>query len=250
MDIAFIVQARSGSTRLPNKMNMPFYKNQSILDIILNRLKTHFKDIPVILATTINSKDDAIVETGKRNQVKIYRGSEDNVLSRFVEASKEFSVKHVIRICADNPFISVRYLEELIEFYKNEKVDYVSFISDSGLPAMKTHYGFFAEITSSKTLETASQKTQDPFYGEHVTNFIYGNPDLFSLNFIKIPSEIENANIRLTVDTLEDFTTCQKIYAYLTHQNLSAEPASIITYINDNPDFLVTMKDQINLNKK
>ena len=250
MDIAFIVQARSGSTRLPNKMNMPFYENQSILDIILNRLKTHFKDIPVILATTVNSKDDMIVGTGKRNQVEVFRGSEDNVLSRFVEASKKFSVKHIIRICADNPFISVKYLEELIHFYQSQKVDYVSFISDSGLPAMKTHFGFFAEITSFKILETTAQKTQDPFYCEHVTNFIYGNPGLFSLNFIKIPSEIEKANIRLTVDTLEDFTICQKIYSYLTHQNLSAEPASIITYINDNPDFLVTMKDQINLNKK
>ena len=144
MDIAFIVQARSGSTRLPNKMNMPFYENQSILDIILNRLKTYFKDIPVILATTVNSKDDAIVETGKRNQVEVFRGSEDNVLSRFVEASKAFSVKHVIRICADNPFISVKYLEELINFYQSQKVDYVSFISETGLPAMKTHYGFFA----------------------------------------------------------------------------------------------------------
>jgi spore coat polysaccharide biosynthesis protein SpsF len=250
MDIAFIVQARSGSTRLPNKMNMPFYENQSILDIILNRLKTYFKDIPVILATTVNSKDDAIVETGKRNQVEVFRGSEDNVLSRFVEASKAFSVKHVIRICADNPFISVKYLEELINFYQSQKVDYVSFISETGLPAMKTHYGFFAEITSFKTLEITSQKTQDPFYCEHVTNFIYGNPDMFSLNFIKIPSEIEKANIRLTVDTLEDFTICKAIYNYLMHHHLTVEPASVIKYINDNPDFLSMMKDQINLNKK
>jgi spore coat polysaccharide biosynthesis protein SpsF (cytidylyltransferase family) len=250
MNIAFIVQARSGSTRLPNKMNMPFYENQNILDIILNRLKTHFKDIPFILATTVNIKDDAIVETGTRNQVEIYRGSEDNVLSRFVEASKQFSVKHVIRICADNPFISVKYLEELIQFYQTEKADYVSFISENGLPAMKTHYGFFTEITSFKTLEMTAQKTQDPFYCEHVTNFIYGNPDLFSLNFIKIPSEIENANIRLTVDTMEDFIICKEIYSYLMLHNFSVEPAYIIKYINDNPDFLSVMKDQINLNKK
>ena len=142
MDIAFIVQARSGSTRLPNKMNMPFYESQSILDILLNRLKTNFSNIPVVLATTVNIKDDSIVETGLRNKVEIYRGSEDNVLSRFIEASKLFAVKNVIRICADNPFISVKYLNELVEFYESKKVDYVSFISEAGLPAMKTHYGF------------------------------------------------------------------------------------------------------------
>lgn len=250
MDIAFIVQARSGSTRLPNKMNMPFYENQTILDIILNRLKLHFTTIPVILATTLNAKDDAIVETGIRNQVEIYRGSEDNVLSRFVEASKQFAVKQVIRICADNPFISIKYVQELIQFYQTQKVDYVSFISEEGLPAMKTHYGFFTEITSFKTLEMTAQKTQDPFYCEHVTNFIYGNPDLFSLSFIKIPSEIEKANVRLTVDTMEDFVICKEIYSYLMLHNLSVEPAYIIKYINDNPDFLSVMKDQINLNKK
>jgi spore coat polysaccharide biosynthesis protein SpsF (cytidylyltransferase family) len=250
MEIAFIVQARSGSTRLPNKMNMPFYENQTILDIILKRLKSYFTTIPVILATTLNAKDDAIVETGKRNQVEVFRGSEDNVLSRFVEASKAFSVKHVIRICADNPFISVKYLEELINFYQSQKVDYVSFISEEGLPAMKTHYGFFTEITSFKTLEMAAQKIQDPFYCEHVTNFIYANPDLFSLNFIKIPSEIEKANIRLTVDTLEDFKICSEIYSYLMLYHLSIEPSYIIKYINDNPDFLSAMKNQIKLNQK
>jgi len=250
MDIAFIVQARSGSTRLPNKMNMPFYEDQTIIDIILNRLKTYFKNIPVILATTTNAKDDAIVQTGIRNKVEIFRGSEDNVLSRFVDASKAFSVKHVIRICADNPFISVKYLQDLIEFYKTEKVDYVSFMSATGLPAMKTHFGFFAEITSSESLEKTAQKTQDTFFCEHVTNFIYGNPDVFSLNFIKIPIEIEKANIRLTVDTLEDFAICKEIYAYLMHHSISVEPNNIIKYINDHPDFLSVMKNQINLNRK
>lgn len=250
MNIAIIVQARSGSTRLPNKMNMSFFENQSILDIILNRLKTNFKDIPVILATTVNAKDDSILETGLRNKVEVFRGSEDNVLNRFIETSKQFSVKHIIRICADNPFISVKHLKELINFYQTEKADYVSFMSEEGLPAMKTHYGFFAEITSFKTLEMTSQKTQDPFYCEHVTNFIYANPELFSLNFIKIPSEIEKANIRLTVDTMEDFAICKEIYAYLVHRKLSTEPAHIIKYINDNLGFLSVMKDQINLNQK
>lgn len=250
MNIAFIVQARSGSTRLPNKMNMPFYGNKSILDIILNRLKTSFNDIPVILATTVNAKDDAIVETGYRNKVEVYRGSENNVLNRFIDAARQFSIDHVIRICADNPFISVKHLSELIDFYKSSQCNYVSFTSKDGLPAMKTHYGFFTEITSLKTLETTAQKTQDPFYCEHVTNYIYEHPEFFSLDFIKIPEKIENANIRLTVDTMQDFNICQAIYTHLKTQQLSAEPEEIITYINDNPDFLLTMKDQINLNKK
>ncbi len=250
MDIAFIVQARSGSTRLPNKMNMPFYENQSILDIILNRLKTHFKDISVILATTVNSKDDMIVETGKRNQVEIFRGSEDNVLSRFVEASKQFNIKQVVRICADNPFISIKYLADLINFYQSQKVDYVSFISDSGLPAMKTHFGFFAEITSFKSLETTAQKTQDPFYCEHVTNYIYEHPEFFSLNFIKIPEKIENANIRLTVDTIEDFKISQNIYSSLVKDFSSLEPVEILSYVKNHPEVLIAMQKQINRNRK
>lgn len=229
---------------------MPFYQNQTILDVILARLKNGFPDIPIILATTTNQVDEKIENTGKNNKVTVFRGDEENVLRRFISAAKENSVDHIIRICADNPFISTRYLNDLIAFYKTKQVDYVSYMSKNNLPAMKTHYGFFAEIMTYNALLRTSEGTTDKLYLEHVTNYIYGNADKFSLCFLAIPPEIENADIRLTVDTIEDFNNCKQIYESLKSNNVSIEPDDIISYIKNNRGIIDIMKNQINLNRK
>jgi len=250
MNIKFIIQARSGSSRLPDKMNLPFYQGATILQIIVERLKINFPHIPIVIATTTNSSDDRIEKLMNEMDVYVYRGSEENVLERFLEAGIKSNAEHVIRVCADNPFISVKYLEKLIDFYKEAKADYVSYISSNGLPAMKTHYGFFLEIMSLNALKLANESTDDKFYLEHVTNYIYGNPNQFSTRFLEIPFEIEEADMRLTVDTIADFTMSQKIYDYLIENELAIEPKEIIDYLNNKPDFLQEMKNQINLNKK
>jgi spore coat polysaccharide biosynthesis protein SpsF (cytidylyltransferase family) len=104
-DIGIIIQARTGSARLPGKTLLPFFEDKSILDIIIENIQNHFQE-KIIIATTQNTQDEKIVEIAKRNKVLWFRGNEENVLKRFIDAAKNFGLNTIIRICGDNPFIS------------------------------------------------------------------------------------------------------------------------------------------------
>lgn len=249
-DFKVIIQARSGSTRLPNKMNLPFYNNETILDIIISGLLEIFDKTQIILATTRNVKDDLIVNTGNKYGVTIFRGDEHNVLDRFIQAGILNKASNIIRVCADNPFISNKFILELINRFNKIPCNYLSFKTINNTPSIKTHFGFFAEITTLDTLMKVSGCTKDPLYLEHVTNYIYTHPKLFHLEFLNIPVFIENADIRLTVDTLDDFNVCKEIYTYHKNNGININPESIINYIQENKHLTYLMLNQINLNKK
>ena len=95
-DFKIVIQARSGSTRLPNKMNLTFYKNDTILDIIIKGLLEIFDKSQIILATTENVKDDLIVNTGNKYGVHVFKGNEHNVLDRFINAAIFHGAKKII----------------------------------------------------------------------------------------------------------------------------------------------------------
>ena len=105
-DLGIIIQARSNSSRLPNKVVLPFYKNKGILELIIEKLKnTNYK---IFIATTINKDDDVIEQIALKNNLQYFRGSEKNVLSRFIRIAQENNLKYVLRVCSDNPFINIR----------------------------------------------------------------------------------------------------------------------------------------------
>jgi spore coat polysaccharide biosynthesis protein SpsF (cytidylyltransferase family) len=247
--IGIIIQARTGSTRLPGKMLMPFYQHSLLIDIILQKFETISRSIPVVLATTTNKKDDALEEYASKYNVFCYRGSEDDVLQRFIGAAKKYDIDVVIRVCADNPFLSVELINNLIDSYHLKKYNYISYNNSQGLPTIRTHYGFFAELVELPTLEKIVEQTQDKFYHEHVTNFIYENRDSFTLNLLKLPFP-ENDNIRLTIDTINDFEIAREIYAHLKNTYSDTEPVTVIDYLNENKKYFDLMNDQIKQQKK
>ena len=141
----FVIQARTGSTRLPNKMLLPFYEELTILDILLKRIKEQSFGFPIIVATSDRPKDKEIIKIAKRNNVFYYCGEENDVLNRFVGAANTYTLDSVIRICADNPFLSMNYLKQLVRKLTDNSSDYISFISKDGTPSIKTHFGFWTE---------------------------------------------------------------------------------------------------------
>lgn len=210
-DFSIIIQARSGSTRLPKKMFLPFYDDKTILEIILEKLLPVFDKDQIIIATTKHKNDDKFEDLSNKYGVNIFRGDENNVLKRFIDASLFFKRNKIIRICADNPFIDIGLLIDLINNVNN-KIDYCSYIVKD-IPAIKTHFGFFTEYVTLNALKKISVLTDKPLYLEHVTNYIYAT-DVFKIKWVISPLVIENStNIRLTADTLNDFEICQKVYS-------------------------------------
>jgi len=245
----FIIQARTGSSRLPNKVLRNFYNGKNILNIIIEKLINHFNKYLIILATTNNPQDDKLKKFTEKYNIKIFRGSEENVLKRFIDAAQNYNLKEIIRVCADNPFLEIFYLKKLIDSY-TKNYDYISYKIDQQ-PAICTHFGFFAEFVTLEALRKVTVNTNEKIYTEHVTKFIYTNPDLFNIKFLKGPEILKNRHdIRLTIDTIEDFKIAQIIFSELHKEKKEFSVSDIIKFLDKNPDLLIQMKANILSNRK
>lgn len=245
--LVYIVQARMGSTRLPGKILRPLYKGKSILDLQIEKLTKGISTNQIIIATSVNAKDDVLARYGMDNNLEVYRGSENDVLSRFVTVMDRVDATHCVRICADNPFLNTSLLEQVLSY---EEADYVSHHDMDGSPAMQTHIGIFSEYVSKESLERIRNTTVDPLYREHVTNYIYSHPDNFDIRWIDMPKGLGALkNVRLTVDTQEDFTNVQEVLQDLKEEGLD-NLELLTSYLVSNKKLRANMEKQIIRNGK
>lgn len=250
MQFVFFIQACLGSSRLPRKIMLPFYKGDTILDLLIKKLKDISTNI--VLATSDSIQDDLLEMVAEKHGIKCFRGVENDVLQRFIDAADEYSAEHIIRICSDNPFLDLLSMRQLLQFVEDNEdcYDYVSF-DILGSPSIKTHYGFWAEYVSLAALKKVRSLTDDSFYHEHVTNYIYSHSKDFSIAWIKGPDCIkEHMNIRLTIDTKDDFENAAKIYANLCVAKPYTTISEIVTYLDNHPEYYRYMHEQILKNRK
>ena len=124
--IGCIVQARMSSTRLPNKVLMKIDNNNTILDFVINQLKSSKYLDEIIIATTNLPIDDKIINFAKKKQIKYFRGSEKDVLSRYYDCANFFSLDSIVRVTSDCPLIDPNILDNLIEKYVDSNCDFIS----------------------------------------------------------------------------------------------------------------------------
>lgn len=250
-DIKIIIQARTGSTRLPQKMILPFYENQGIFSLILSRLTSSIKKENIILATSTSENNDVLVDIAESYGVNCFRGSENDVLQRFIDAATEFKAEKIIRVCADNPFLDIDYLNFLMNNFAESDCDYMSFSTSNNIPTIKTHYGFWAEAVTLNALQKVKSMTDESLYHEHVTNFIYANPDVFKVMFHKISEKIENHDdIRLTIDTKTDFDIQKEIFNIIYKEKPSFNAFDLVDFLEKNQHYMKVMKEEILKNQK
>ena len=247
--LTFMVQARVGSTRLPNKILLPFYRGKCILELLIEKLR-QVDNVQTIIATSIDPKNNAIEEIAKNYGVICFRGSENNVLQRFIDAANIAGTNELIRICSDRPFLELNSIKKLIDRITLQNKDYISF-KVNGTPSIKTHYGFWTEYVTLNTLEKVKRMTINPLYYEHVTNFIYEHPQYFDIEWIEVPQAInEHPKIRLTTDTKDDFETVKSIYAELCEGNPYPTIEDILIYLDSHKEYYAAMLKQIDQNSK
>jgi spore coat polysaccharide biosynthesis protein SpsF len=195
--IGMIIQARMGSSRLPGKILKPV-GNRTLLEHIFFRLAFLKHPVKTILATSISSKDDIVEEYCKDNNVTCFRGSEENVLERYYLCAQKYDFKHIIRLTADNPFYDIEEIDNLIDLHLASGADYSH--SFAYLP-----HGTGAEIFTFDALERSYRNGHKPNHIEHVNEYITDNPELFKIEVLSVPKEKNRPDIRLTVDTQEDY---------------------------------------------
>ena len=251
-DVGVIVQARMGSSRLPGKMGKSFFDCYSLLEIVITKLQESLDNIPIIIATTKHERDNYIEAVAKIKGVNIFRGSEQDVLKRFVKAAEEYGLEWIVRVCADNPFIQPKFIKQLVNYETNDQPDYIGFRLKGNLPAIKSHLGFFPELISFKALKELHSLNLPRVFKEHVTNYFYSDDnDDYSIEWIDIDYPVADLDkIRLTVDTADDFKIAREIYSNLERSNSSTDDMKIFEYLNSNPALIEKMSTNIDKNEK
>lgn len=208
MEVLAITQARSGSTRLPNKILMDI-AGESLLAIHINRIKKSSKIDELLIATTVANEDDAIVNIAKENHLPYYQGSIANVLDRFYQAAKELKPKWVVRLTSDCPLIDSKLIDDVVEYAIKNNNDYCSNTLNPTFPD-----GMDIEVFKFSALEKAWNEAELDSEKEHVTPYIHKN-STFNGNNLFTSSSYENetdyGSVRLTVDEPSDFEVIKHI---------------------------------------
>jgi spore coat polysaccharide biosynthesis protein SpsF len=228
-NIGIITQARMNSTRLPGKV-LKEVNGLSLLQYHINRLKT--SGIPIYIATSNHTVDDVIESFALKNNIPVYRGSELDVLDRFYNCAKRFSLTTIVRVTSDCPLIDGSIVKQGVEDYLkfSDKTIYYSNTIERTFAR-----GFDFEVFSDYLLNKAFENANTDAQREHVTPYFYQ----------KISSEVQikhfldpvnNGAIRVTVDTLEDFDLVKVLIENFKADTLSYN--EIITVFKENPDLI------------
>lgn len=205
------------SSRLPGKILMNA-GGKSILDHIFFRLTFLKHKSKIVLATTASPADDIVEDYCTKKNISCFRGSETNVLERYYLCAEQYEFKNIIRITGDNPFVDVEEIDNLIDFYFSEKLDYAN--SFNALPV-----GAGAEIFSFAALEKSYREGKLPHHVEHVNEYMIEHPELFATKTFAVAPSKNRADIRLTVDTPEDIRKADYIVRNSVNEYITTQEA-------------------------
>jgi len=226
--ISAIVQARMSSTRLPRK-TLAIIAGKPMLAHVIERLKGARLLQGVVVATTTNQADDAIVELAEKLRVYVFRGSEDDVLDRYYQAFRKYPADVIVRVSSDCALADPHVVDKVVSHYLRDDYDYVS-------NTLKRTYpdGLDVEVFSFKALEKAWQETKWASEREHVTSYIFKNPDKFKL--ANVENEVNLSHFRWTVDQKEDLKFVRQVYKHLYKEGQVFYMEDILELLREHPD--------------
>lgn len=207
MKVVAIIQARTGSTRLPGKVLMDI-GGKTMLGRVLERVRLVPGVNEIIVATTQSSSDDPVVAESRRYGVATYRGSEHDVLDRYYRAAAHHDADVVIRITSDCPLIDPALVGKVLTGFLSSGADYASNFIKRSYPR-----GLEAEAMSFTALHRAWVEATQDYERTHVTPYIYLNPDKFVLHSVESELGTRFASFRWTVDTAADLEFVRQVYA-------------------------------------
>lgn len=222
-----------GSTRLPGKILMKL-NGISLLQSLINQLNYSKMIDYKIIATTNKKEDDIIEEFAKSQEIMIFRGNENDVLDRYYQCARYFSVEHIVRISGDAPLIDPEIVDDVINRYKKSKFDYVNNFYKRSFPV-----GTEVEVFSFAALEKAWKNARKPSEREHVTPYIYNNQDKFSLDHVEYDANL--SHLHYTVDRREDLEFVKTIYKKIQKRPILLR--DILTVVKEDPSILEINKN-------
>lgn len=221
-----IIQARMGSTRLPGKVAKRIL-GMPMLEHMLRREKMSRTLDDIVVATTNKSEDDVVEVMAKACGVSVYRGSEHDVLDRYYQAAKEAKADVVVRVTGDCPLHYGVVIDETVERFLQQKVDYVR--SPSNYPE-----GLDTEVFWFAALERAWREGKLPSEREHVTPYIYTHPELFVLGEPWQRGVENNSSMHWSVDSPKDLVFITAIFERLYPNNPLFVKEEVFAFLKEN----------------
>ncbi len=226
-----IIQARTGSTRFPKKV-LKLINGRPMLWHLIERVKKSCLKNKIIVATTKNPQDKVIINLAKTCRVSYFAGSEDDVLSRFYEASIKFGADAIVRISSDCPLICPEVIDAIVSFYK-EHVKKYDLVLLKGYPL-----GFGTELFSFKALEETWKAAKLISDREHVSLFMKKHPNRFRVGYVKYSNNYSNMAIG-GVDYQEDFEFISEVFHSLQKEGKEGLTVQeIVNLVKDDPQLL------------
>jgi spore coat polysaccharide biosynthesis protein SpsF len=231
MRVVVIIQARMNSSRLPGKV-LQSVLGKPLLEYEIERLQRITNIDELVVATTVDSKDNPVVELCERLKVPYFRGSENDVLERYYGAATKYQADVVVRVTADCPLIDPRVCEDTIRCYLDNypTYDYVSNVIDRTFPR-----GFDTEVFSYQALCEAHHEAIRTADREHVTLFLYRQPECYHIG--SFSNREDYSQHRWTVDTSEDLELITNIIQGLYPSKPDFDLTDTLKLLENHPEW-------------
>ena len=197
-----IIQARSSSKRLKNKVLLPIY-GKPLISHVLDKIRRSKKKIKIVVSTSREKSDDSLVKYLKLNDINFFRGSLKNVALRLYNTARKYRSNYFVRISGDSPLFDFRILDKAMTLKKkNKKFDLITNVFPRTFPR-----GQSVEIIRTSIIKKNIKNFNDK-NREHVTSYFYENSKNFKIkNFI---NKNKNNSLKLSIDTIVDLNTIKK----------------------------------------
>lgn len=226
MKIIAVIQARMGSTRLPNKV-MKQVNGVPLIELLIKRLSGAKLVNQIMLATSTDDKNIPLVNHVRSLGYDVFQGSENDVLSRYYHAVKDIKPDAIVRITGDCPLVDPKIVDQIIETFLEKKVDYASNTIKPTYPD-----GIDVSMASFQALERAYNEATSDFDREHIMPYIR-NPEKFKL--ANVEYEEDYSKERWTVDEPEDFEVIQNVFNHF-HPRIDFSWLEVLQLLNDRPE--------------
>ncbi|MCR8632386.1 glycosyltransferase family protein [Paenibacillus radicis (ex Xue et al. 2023)] len=228
MKVVGIIQARTGSTRLPSKVLMPL-GNRTVLEVVIERVRAACNLDQVIVATTVEPRDQGIAELCERLNILCTRGSESDVLERYYQSAKQYGADAIIRVTSDCPLVDSNTIDEIVRIHR--ALPHYDYILKDKMPI-----GLTSELFTMKALEDAFMNMNADHHREHIVTAFTEYTDRYRSFIYECPGLLNNPQLRLTLDTREDYELLSTLFHVFSESAPLISVTEVVAFMNNQPE--------------
>ena len=228
MATAIFITVRMKSTRLPKKALLEI-EGKTVIEHLIDRLKLSKLADFIVLCTSTNPNDEVLADVAKKCGIRSFRGSEDDVLDRYLNAAEKYNVDYIISLTGDCPFTDPEYIDKTIEFYRKTNAD---FIMCKELPHGAYSYGI--KVEALRKVCAIKDESDTEIWGDYFTK-----TGIFNVQYLKVDDpDLKHPEIRMTLDYPEDFEFFKEVFKRLYKKGKVFSLREIMNLLSENKEII------------